>query len=102
MSFVFKSRRARKRAAKWRLSQIIKIHRGCARCGYNEHGVALQFDHIDGSHKKESVSNLIRSDYAWETIKKEIAKCQVLCSNCHAVVTQERKITAFQVFPVQT
>ena len=100
MSFASKSPRARKRAAKWRLAQLIKIYRGCARCGYNEHGVALQFDHL-GRDKKNSVSNLIRSDYAWETIKKEMDKCQILCSNCHAVVTQERKKVAFQVFPVQ-
>ena len=92
MSFASKSPRARKRAAKWRLAQMIKTHRGCIDCGYNEHAVALQFDHINDD-KKASVSNLIRSDYAWSTILEEINKCEVRCANCHAVVTAHRKLS---------
>lgn len=86
----FPSPRARKRGAKWRLAQIIKLAEGCVDCGYNEYAVALQFDHVSGI-KKDSVSNLIRSDYAWKTIKKEMEKCVVRCSNCHAVITSRRK-----------
>lgn len=85
------SARARKRAAKWRLSQLIKLHSGCVDCGYNEHAVALQFDHI-GDDKKMNVSDMIRSDYSWITIKEEIAKCEVRCANCHAVMTARRKL----------
>lgn len=86
----FTSPRARKRGAKWRLAGLIKLAQGCVDCGYNEHAVALQFDHIE-DNKKASVSNLIRSDYAWKTILKEIQKCEVRCSNCHAVITSRRK-----------
>lgn len=84
------SKRARKRAAKWRLSQLIKLHYGCIDCGYAEHAVALQFDHT-GDDKKMNVSDMIRSDYSWITIKEEIAKCEVRCANCHAVMTAARK-----------
>jgi len=84
------SKRAKKRQAKWRLAQMIKKEQGCIDCGYNEHGVALQFDHI-GNDKKAGVSDLIRSDYGWETIKAEINKCVVRCANCHAIITSERK-----------
>lgn len=90
----FPSRRARKRGAKWRLAQMIKLSQGCIDCGYNEHAIALQFDHIS-DNKKDSVSNLIRSDYAWSTILKEIEKCEVRCSNCHAVITSRRKNANF-------
>ena len=86
----FRSPRARKRGAKWRLAGLIKLAHGCVDCGYNEHAVALQFDHIE-DNKKASVSNLIRSDYAWPTILEEIRKCEVRCSNCHAVITSRRK-----------
>lgn len=89
MSFEHKSPRAKKRAAKWRLSQIIKLHYGCADCGYNKSAHALQFDHVRGD-KKGNVSNLIRSDYSWDTIKIEIEKCEVVCANCHAIRTQSR------------
>lgn len=84
-----RSERARKRAIKWRLTQIIKVSRGCHDCGYNAHGVALQFDHL--RDKKANVSNMIRSDYSWETIKEEILKCEVVCANCHALRTKTRK-----------
>ena len=86
----YPSLRARKRAAKWRLAGIIKISLGCIDCGYNSHPEALQFDHINDD-KKDNVSNLIRSDYAWSTILTEINKCEVRCSNCHAVVTEKRR-----------
>lgn len=84
------SKRARKRAAKWRLSGMIKKFYGCKDCGYAEHAQALQFDHIS-NNKKASVSNLIRSDYAWSTILEEIDKCEIRCANCHAVMTAYRK-----------
>jgi hypothetical protein len=88
--FQKKSIRARKRAAKWRLSGMIKKHYGCKDCGYSDHAQALQFDHID-DNKKASVSNLIRSDYSWKTILEEINKCEIRCANCHAVMTANRK-----------
>ena len=85
-----KSPRARKRAAKWRLAQIIKSDKGCVDCGYNKSPYALQFDHIS-DNKKANVSNLIRSDYSWVTIKAEIDKCEIVCANCHAIRTHSRK-----------
>lgn len=88
-----RSRRAEIRAQKWSLAQHIKKQRGCVDCGYSEHAIALQFDHI-GNDKKNSVSNLIRSDYAWDTIMKEIEKCEVRCANCHAVITAYRRNAA--------
>lgn len=91
------SKRARKRAAKWRLAQLIKLHSGCVDCGYAAHAVALQFDHI-GDNKKMNVSDMIRSDYSWITIKEEIDKCEVRCANCHAVMTAHRKLLAVPPF----
>ena len=85
-----RSRRSEIRANKWALAQHIKLQRGCVDCGYREHAIALQFDHV-GNNKKASVSNLIRSDYAWTTVLEEIAKCEVRCANCHAVMTAARK-----------
>ena len=72
-----------------------KLHRGCERCGYNAHGCALHFDHIDPSKKKDQVSLIIKG-----TIKNlilEVRKCRVLCANCHAVKTHEdRQVTRGQ------
>jgi len=90
MSIEPKSPRAKKRAAKWRLTGMIKTYYGCKDCGYSKHAHALQFDHIH-DNKKASVSNLIRSDYSWKTILEEINKCEIRCANCHAVMTANRK-----------
>jgi hypothetical protein len=86
----FVSARARKRGAKWRLAQIIKLESGCIDCGYSDEAVALQFDHI-GDDKKMNVSDMICSDYGWDSIIKEIKKCEVRCANCHATITAKRK-----------
>ena len=91
----FRSPRARKRGAKWRLAGMIKLAQGCVDCGYDEYAIALQFDHVRGV-KKSNVSDLIRRDYAWSTILKEIEKCEVRCSNCHAVMTARRKLSCHE------
>ena len=70
---------------------MIKTATGCVDCGYAAHSAALQFDHID-NNKKANVSDLIRSDYGWETIKKEIHKCVIRCANCHAIITVQRRL----------
>lgn len=56
----------------------------CAHCGEDDI-VVLEFDHIDPSTKKNTVSNLLgQGSYTpWKTIKEEIDKCQILCANCH-------------------
>lgn len=78
------------RAAKWRRSGRIKVSRGCesGHCplppDFSFEPVDLDFDHLDANFKKGNVSDLIRSDYAWSTIKEEIDKCRVICKICHA------------------
>ena len=86
----YASPRARKRRAKWRLTGMIKTATGCIDCGYAAHAAALQFDHTY-DNKKANVSDLIRSDYSWKTIKEEIDKCVVRCANCHAIITAYRR-----------
>jgi len=78
------------RANKWTQAGDIKVSRGCesGSCplppDFKFESVDLDFDHIDPVLKKGNVSDLIRSDYAWSTIKEEINKCRVICKICHA------------------
>ncbi len=52
----------------------------CIDCGETD-PVVLEFDHK--SNKKDEVSTFIRKNFPLTTIKKEIAKCEVRCANCH-------------------
>lgn len=60
-----------------------KLERGCSECGYNEHPAALTFDHVDPSTKLFNPSNY--GQYSWESLLHEVAKCRVLCANCHNI-----------------
>jgi len=53
----------------------------CEVCGEN-HPACLDFHHIDPSQKKFSVSAK-RDRPSLKQLQEEIAKCQVLCANCH-------------------
>lgn len=63
-----------------------KCQLGCARCGYREDPRALDFDHDMAAVKNGNISRLIR--YApWPKVLAEMAKCTLLCANCHRVKT---------------
>ncbi len=55
----------------------------CA-CGQN-HPATLDFHHIDPTQKDFSIKAAVARRYSLERVKKEIAKCIVLCANCHRV-----------------
>lgn len=65
----------------------IKMKKGCARCGYKEHPAALDFNHIRDKHFNISQD----PKRSLEAIMQEIEKCEILCSNCHRIVTYEEK-----------
>ena len=77
-----------KQQYKKRLKEI-KEASGCTDCGIKNH-IVLDFDHI--RDKKYNVSRMIHDGFSWAAIKKEIAKCEVVCANCHRVRTYERLI----------
>jgi hypothetical protein len=62
---------------------------GCVDCGVTDLRV-LEFDHVRGD-KLANVSKLIRYGSSRELVLAEIAKCDVRCKNCHAIVTAERR-----------
>lgn len=72
-------------------ADAIKVARGCADCGYNAHPAALDFDHLPSFEKKMDVSKMYAKP--WHEITEEMAKCEVVCANCHRIRTMERHAT---------
>jgi hypothetical protein len=79
--------RRRQQARAW--LNAIKLAAGCADCGYNKHPAALDFDHI-GTDKTANVGVMVRSRVSRAIVEAEIAKCEVVCANCHRIRTYER------------
>jgi hypothetical protein len=60
----------------------------CVDCGEDDSRV-LQFDHVRGV-KHRDVSQMVTLGYGWSTILAEIAKCEIVCANCHTKRTAQR------------
>lgn len=65
-----------------------KLSQGCTDCGYKAHASALDFDHMPGHKKLFTIG--ARPHSRPEAIWAEIAKCEVVCANCHRVRTWNR------------
>jgi hypothetical protein len=61
--------------------RLIKTEMGCVRCGARDWRI-LDFHHINPAEKKDEVSNIANVG-TWRALFQEIAKCIVLCRNCH-------------------
>ena len=59
----------------------IKLENGCAHCGTKEDVSKLQFHHVDRSSKEFNISTA--HSYSWKKIEEEMAKCIILCQECH-------------------
>jgi hypothetical protein len=92
-------RRKRERDARIRdLAETAKA-RPCADCGIQYAPWKMDFDHVSGS-KVMGVANLVRLKVAVRTLLAEIAKCEVVCANCHRNRTYLRRL-AFKKSPEQ-
>ena len=60
----------------------------CTDCGGTFPRYVLQFD-----HKGDKLYNISQmSNLGWSTIDKEVAKCDVVCANCHVTRTHFRSV----------
>lgn len=79
--------RGRSQARAWVLEY--RLNHPCVDCGESD-PVCLDFDHVRGV-KWANISTLVSKGATVATIKDEVRKCDVRCSNCHRKVTALRK-----------
>lgn len=82
------------RARKQRLAQwmwALKSSSVCADCGVKFHPIAMHFDHLPDHVKVDDVSTLVRSGRK-RLAEIEVLKCDIVCSNCHAIRTYIRRL----------
>jgi hypothetical protein len=60
----------------------------CYDCGQYFQACVMDFDHVRGE-KIKCVSRML--NYSQYNLRLEIAKCQIVCSNCHRIRTYNRK-----------
>ena len=80
-------------AAKRRMQRMKEIVRAakdqpCADCGRRYPYYVMDLDHREGEEKTANVNRLV-----WDserTLRAEIAKCDVVCANCHRERTHQR------------
>ncbi len=76
------------RQTKMREVVVEAMKDGCVDCGITDIRV-LEFDHVRGS-KVGGIGAMIRRGRGLDSVRAEIAKCEVRCRNCHALATLSR------------
>lgn len=60
----------------------------CVDCGEKYPFYVMQFDHM-GTDKVANVSKIVHHN-SWQAVVDEIAKCELVCANCHAERSWQR------------
>jgi hypothetical protein len=68
----------------------IKADTPCTDCGHKFPAVCMDFDHLDGDAKIKSISDLVQQCASVAAIDAELAKCELVCANCHRIRTATR------------
>lgn len=82
---------AKQKAYLSRYIQDLKSKTPCLDCKISYPYYVMDFDHVRG-RKHKNVMELIPT-LSKKKIDEEIAKCEIVCSNCHRERTHNRKIT---------
>ena len=60
---------------------VLLLGNKCNICSQTVHPAAFDFHHINPNEKEKSIKDLLNC--SWSRLKVELAKCVLLCANCH-------------------
>lgn len=70
--------------------------RPCMDCDGSFPPVCMQYDHRDPSGKTVKVSRFASAGGTMAAFLAEVAKCDLVCANCHAIRTERRRLEAIR------
>lgn len=86
----YKNHNKPKRKAKVRDMIINAKNIPCKDCGKSYDWYVMDLDHIPWVKKSFALSSATSKYRSYETVQREIDKCEAICSNCHRVRTHNR------------
>jgi hypothetical protein len=86
--YIARAHRRKQAIALERATLLVEIflERPCVDCGEAD-PLVLEFDHLGG--KSFNIAKGLRT-HSWQAVLDEIAKCEVVCANCHRRRTARR------------
>ena len=78
------------RLANYRAILDAAKNKPCIDCGIKYDPWVMDFDHL--ANKEFTISDKSAQGYSIKKLLAEIAKCDVVCSNCHRIRTHKRLI----------
>ena len=85
----YEAGRRRKEERKRWFNEVVK-NKPCVDCGGSFPSCCMDFDHKPGFEKKATLATLVGDGYPEKTILEEVAKCDIVCANCHRIRTRDR------------
>ncbi len=86
--------RRRRRESSARAAKFVRQYKlansRCMDCGLDHPPHRLDFDHCRGT-KSANLSQASRHGWGEARIREEIAKCDLVCANCHRDRTEQRR-----------
>lgn len=73
-----------------KLQLVREAGSACSRCGYCKNLAALTWHHVNPKSKSFELDLRHLSNRSEASIRKELLKCRLLCSNCHAEIHYPR------------
>lgn len=67
-----------------KLELLLRHGSRCSRCAYDRNSSALTWHHLDPALKSFNLDIRSLSNRSDRAVQAEVAKCILLCSNCHA------------------
>ena len=87
-----KNYKRHQRIRRRKLAAIVQLGSKCRDCGLDDlsRPEVFDFDHLPGTEKLGGVGEFLQAA-SDERLQKELAKCELVCANCHRTRTVERR-----------